>query len=92
MSKRTIKQVIFNDKEQPLLDWVESKDKSFSSYMKDLIRDDIKKHSLNDIGNLESIVKDIISKMNVEVKTVETKKQHGLGTKSKAAYKNILKK
>ena len=92
MSKRTIKQVIFNDKEQPLLSWINSKDKSFSSYIKDLIREDINKHSINDIENLENIVKDIISKMNVEVKPLEVKKKSGLTEKGKSAYKNILKK
>jgi hypothetical protein len=85
------KPIPFNEGEEKLLEWAEKQDKPFASYIKDLIREDMKKSKQLSEEELENIIKKVITKMNIDVKTVEDKKEDiNLGEKGKIAYRNIM--
>lgn len=91
MTKRKSYPIPFNEKEQYLLEWAKSRDKPFATYIKDLIREDMKICTAYDKNELKTIVKELMKELNIEVKPPEVKKS-GLSNKSKSAYKNLLKK
>ncbi|KZL88733.1 hypothetical protein [Clostridium magnum] len=88
------KPIIFTDNERDILNWSESQSKPFGTYVKDLIRDDIKRNRQYPKEELKGIIKEILQEMNLDTKNIksdsENKINSKLGAKGKKAYKNFL--
>ncbi|RXI50217.1 hypothetical protein DP124_12160 [Clostridium tetani] len=95
--ERKSKPIPFTENEFDLLQWAENQGKPFATYVKDLIRQDMKKHSTYKKEDLKDLIKEILDEMNIKNNTNirsntidNIKKEPALGTKGKKAYKNIL--
>ncbi|WP_144445134.1 hypothetical protein [Clostridium haemolyticum] len=89
MNKRKSKPVPFSDNEKQLLEWAENQDKPFATYIKDLIRKDMKESEfLSNKNMIKDVVKEVLGEMNfnapIKVEKTETTK------KKKKAIKGVL--
>lgn len=86
------KLVPFSQNEIDLLNWSENRGKPFAAYIKDLIRADMKKEDAYSENNLKKIIQNVIDNMDIDVKSKDKPQKSILSDKSKAAYKNLLKR
>lgn len=92
--KRKSKPVPFTENEMYLLDFAESQDKPFATYVKDLIRKDKEVKESAGIGNMKELMKEslkeLMQEMNIQPQkqTLETK---GASEKVKKSYKTLMK-
>ncbi|HID0795971.1 TPA: hypothetical protein ACXDAB_003408 [Clostridium botulinum] len=89
---RKSKPIPFTENENHLLEWAENRDKPFATYVKDLIREDMKKNNKFEKEELKAAIKEILKDMDINtIKKEEPKTNSKLSNKSKAAYKSLLK-
>lgn len=93
--ERKSKPIPFNKNEEDLLNWAENRGKPFATYVKDLIREDMKKHDAYKKEDLKDLIKEVLSEMDIKnlykSKQEDTDKTTKLSSKSINAYKNLLK-
>lgn len=92
MAKFKSKPVPFTDNEVKLLEWAEDQDKPFATYVKDLIRADMKKHKQYNKEEIKDIIKEVLQELRTDITITKDEKEviDKVSEKSKRAYRNNL--
>lgn len=99
-AKRKSKPVPFTENEMYLLEYAESQDKPFATYVKDLIRKDKESKESAGIGNMKELMKESLKELMEEMKfdvprktsiTQEDGATKNASEKQKKSYKNLMK-